>query len=477
MYGPIGAYIKVAPGKEQYAKLAEKALGGNNLDRFIVTNDHDRKVFQALRDQAKCQGKECGLYQVSVHPRFQVPAPPSDAVETVASTLLISNDVVFNCLVDNARIDQRALAPSKEVSERHLLKSENGRYSIKGNINEVYFLPSGDKWTVQNGSMSIASNESGLRGQRIGVDRSEAIAEAERELAQLNSEVQELRATETDLIRRQKELQRRWNQHKRAYKENLDRIDKLSSEIEDIRTEMETTANITIDTTDLEEDIAQTEELVTNLDEQLAERQKDLEDLEPEIDDVRRRLEEVATRNEKVILDMQEAETKLEACLSRQTQSDAFVQKRKQKLDQYKEVLEKHQSKVDETDQQKKEALLKARTLTLKQKFQQEQEADNGSQVKFEFDEEDLEQVEIQKMPKTSEFYATKIHRQREKIEIEKEKKALSNEDPAAALQKWQNALQKLEGSQKVVKDTQVLLQTLEADLTDRKRRFVGFVF
>jgi hypothetical protein len=40
--GPIGAYVKIVAGKEQFASVAEQAIGMGSLDCFIVTNGHDR---------------------------------------------------------------------------------------------------------------------------------------------------------------------------------------------------------------------------------------------------------------------------------------------------------------------------------------------------------------------------------------------------------------------------------------------------
>ena len=48
--GPIGSFVKIATGKEQFASLAEMALGVGTLDRFIVTNVPDRKTFLKLRE-------------------------------------------------------------------------------------------------------------------------------------------------------------------------------------------------------------------------------------------------------------------------------------------------------------------------------------------------------------------------------------------------------------------------------------------
>lgn len=191
--GPIGAYIKIAHGKEHFAKLAEYALGGI-LDRFIVCNDFDRKELQNIRRLTGCSSRDCNIFQQSTAKRYEVPSPPCDGIETVASTLSISDDVVFNCLVDNVRIDQIALALSKEQSEELLLvQGNNGKESIRwAEIQRVFFLPHGDFWQVKGGYRTMTSSDSrkGLR-QTIGIDRTAAINEAQREKDTLQQEVDE----------------------------------------------------------------------------------------------------------------------------------------------------------------------------------------------------------------------------------------------------------------------------------------------
>lgn len=60
--GPIGNYLKIMQGKEEYAALAEAAFS-IKFDRFIVTNDHDRDIFMSIRKQAKCSPRDCGVFQ------------------------------------------------------------------------------------------------------------------------------------------------------------------------------------------------------------------------------------------------------------------------------------------------------------------------------------------------------------------------------------------------------------------------------
>jgi chromosome segregation ATPase len=94
--GPIAKYMKVAPGKEAFAKVAELAMG-RVLDKFIVTTDEDRKLLQNIRDEYGCQ-QDCGTYQVHIHARYNIPPPPAAGIETVASVFAVSNDLVFNVL-------------------------------------------------------------------------------------------------------------------------------------------------------------------------------------------------------------------------------------------------------------------------------------------------------------------------------------------------------------------------------------------
>ena len=105
--GPIGSYLKVRPGKEMYAELVETAIGEGVLDRFVVFNDHDRKVFLQLRREAGVF-HQCGIFQQSSHARYRVmPAP--QGVETILSVLTVEDDDVFNCLVDSCKFETKAL--------------------------------------------------------------------------------------------------------------------------------------------------------------------------------------------------------------------------------------------------------------------------------------------------------------------------------------------------------------------------------
>ena len=60
--GPIGVHIKIKPGEEKFAGIAELALGSANLGRFIVSNDQDRSILMRFRQELRCNARECGVF-------------------------------------------------------------------------------------------------------------------------------------------------------------------------------------------------------------------------------------------------------------------------------------------------------------------------------------------------------------------------------------------------------------------------------
>jgi hypothetical protein len=156
--GPIGLYIKIAPGMDEYAAVAEFSIGYNTLDRFIATNDHDASLLRQIRKQAGCT-QDCGIFQIDPSPRYNIPGPLGfDGIARVSNVFTIENDIVFNCLIDNTRMEHKAVARDRKFSQDKLLTKNGNHNAIRENINEVY-LPTGDYWTVKGGSLAMFSNE------------------------------------------------------------------------------------------------------------------------------------------------------------------------------------------------------------------------------------------------------------------------------------------------------------------------------
>ena len=248
--GPIGEFLKISAGKEEFAEIGELALGSGVLDRFVVTNDADRKLVQGIRRKCGCL-QDCGIFQVHrSNSRFNVPSPPVNGIETVASVFSIESDLIFNCLVDNCRIEKIGLGRSKDESQAKLLTTDaNGRAAIRGGkIAQVYFMPKGDMWQVRGGQTSLISNERRMR-KTISADKSEAIAATKREIEQLGIELDRATKEEHQWEGEHNKLTKAWNDANRARRSNDKKMNDLIAQIDQIKAEIENAVpNATIDT-------------------------------------------------------------------------------------------------------------------------------------------------------------------------------------------------------------------------------------
>jgi chromosome segregation ATPase len=344
--GPIGFYCKIQPGKEDFAGIAEFALGSGILDRFVVCNDHDRKLLQQIRRKVGCQA-DCGILQQAQHARYNIPDPPQvEGIETLASVISVQNDLIFNCLVDNAKIDERALSRSKEESERHLLVSDgNGRNSIRGNkIKEVFFLPVGDMWKLnKGGSIQLTSNTRKFK-RTIGVDMQGAIREAERELDALKEE-RKIRNQEFGAINaKEREAKIHWNQCKRRMQENEKTSKDSQMEIDNIKAEERNSENVDADTSAEEEEVADAQNALEEIRKSQVDLKQAIEEKKPQIKEIQDILMEITERNKKVLEDLQKAEDALSRWYSERDQQQAKLQRKREKMEQYNNIIEQVRS-------------------------------------------------------------------------------------------------------------------------------------
>lgn len=484
--GPIGAHIQIASGKEEYAKVAECALGSKGLDRFVVTNDRDRQLLQRIREQAQCHSTECGIYQVANAKRYEVPPPPTADVETVASCLNIDNDLIFNAMVDHLRIEARAVCKSKELSERSLLvKDSNNRMSIRGGtIREVFFLPQGDRWTVSNGNLSLTSNSNKLK-QTLGIDKSAAIAELKAEALQLTEEKAQYQQRYTQVVTERKDAQKKWNKDRQAHRKAQARLEDLVEKINQVRAESEESANVTVDTSELEQDVTSAEQVVDALKEQFAERQRELDELLPAVQEAKSRLMEVTARNEKVLADIETAAQDLQDHLQNKTQREEKLKKTKSKLESMNEIIVKQESNVAKLQKDKDGALRKARELHYRRDAErkriEEEDADDDltppttQEMTAEATEEELAAIEPVPTRKDPAYYQSKIERTKKKIEDEKKRRRMTESDPQVAFEKYMRAQKDLDSDMKQLDAIEDNVRLLTKDVKSRKKKWHQF--
>jgi chromosome segregation ATPase len=477
--GPIGAFIKVNPGKEDYRDLAEHALGSGSLERFIVTNNHDRLLLNKIRRQVGCN-RDCGVFQTKRHPRYRVPEPPVDGVETVCSVLNITDDIVFNCLVDFQRIDQKALTRSKKDGEQKLLyRNDSGSLAIRGIANQVYFLPDGDFWQVRGGLQSAISNTQKMRST-IGVDKTAAIHQAQSEANQFETELKEYKMAHSRLEHEHTQHQREWNKAKRAMQENQQMASNLQSEIESLKNDIDNAADITIDTSEYEDDVTQAEQTVDNLRDLEETTQNKLDESRPAIEELTKKKREVTVRLQKIVDDLKSAEEAMTQYLDTQSQRHDELEKKRRKVEQYKEVIAKHQEKITSMNESRELSLLSAKKLTYRIQIRQRtiEESESSPRDPIELSdptEDDLDAIEVIEVQKDVNYYEARIIKVRQKIEHEKKRKAMSNEDPAIAYEKYLRAKTDLDAKMKQIDEIEIKVTEMQEDMKIRRKRWRQF--
>jgi chromosome segregation ATPase len=478
--GPIGAYLKIAPGKEQFASLAEHAMGNGVLDRFIVTNDHDRKLMQSLRQKVGCQA-DCGLFQVSAHAgRYKVPGPPVEGIETIESILNVSDDLVFNCLVDNCKIEENALSRSKDESEQKLLVDEGRRLSLRGKIKKVFFLPKGDNWSVKGGAKQMVANERGQLRQSIGLDKSKALEEAKRDVVSVQNELSVLRREEGRLEHEHREKQKAWTKGKKDAMGLKASINAIVEKIDSIKNEQDTAEHFDTDTSDLEQDVENAQSDLDVLKGRETALQEEISTKEPEVQELKDRVEEVATRNMKVIKEMEEASSALAAYMNSLSQRDEKLDKKRKKLQQLQEIVDQQEAKIGEITNDVKNYLKGSRLLAYARLKRDEEEAEDtldvdASQFSQNPSDEELEAIGINDVEKDPNYYRAKVDKLNKKIEQEKERRNANKEDAMAAFEKYKRAKDIHDGKKAQLNEIEGMKRSLTNDVRKRRVRWEQF--
>ncbi len=478
--GPIGSYLKVVPGKEDFAALAECAMGNGVLDRFVVTNDHDRKVLQQLRQRIGCQS-DCGIFQVAMHSgKFQVPSSPAQGIETVESVLNISDDLVFNCLVDHCKIEERALARTREESEQKLLIDEGGKLSIRGKIKNVYFLPRGDSWSVKGTSKALVSNDKEKLRESIGVDRTKALEEAKREAETVGHELTILKRESSKLEHEHREKQKTWNKAKKEVLALQVSINKIVEDIDFIKSEQDTAENFDTDTTDLEQDVENAQQDLDTIKVRESTLQDEISTKIPIVDELRNRVDEMTARNTKVLQELQAASDELTAYMSSLSQRDEKLEKKRIKLKQLEEIINKQEEKISEINSDVNKYLRHSRLLAYHRIKREDAENDDvaytdGSQFSQDPTDEELEGIDINDVDKDSKYFRAKVEKLSKKIDQEKERRKASKEDALAALEKYKRAKDIVEGKVAQLEEITLVKENLTQDVLRRKERWEQF--
>jgi len=480
VFGPMGAFIKVVEGKEGFAALAEKAMGRRSLDKFVCVHDSDRRLLTKLRNDVQCRGPECGLIMMNesaAQRRYNIDQsiPNVPGIETVSSVLSVEENLVFNCLVDSFKIDIKALAESKELSEQHLLHSGPGnRYSIYGGkVTQVYFKPHGDYWQVRNGNLNMTSNDSGALRQTFGVDKTAALRTSNEELEILKQEHTELRATEREKKIAANETKKQWNQCNKKIR-NLEKLkNDLGGDLEAAKEQLlavQANINSELDTTDLEDEVRNAREFLASQQSKKGRLEQLIADKSPAIESVKNEIEEIKARNVRVANDISEQEKIVNDFDRNRNILEMNLNKKRSNLSKTEEALTTARGVVADCQDKCDKALALARLNQYK--HDKNHMLEDGEE---EVSNEQLSQVEIRESDKHPNDIKAKIQRKERKLSSERQKRQLANQDPEEVKQKYDDARKDLSDKITFVEKIEDNIIDLNRDLKARKKLYKQF--
>mmetsp|Transcript_12716 Transcript_12716/g.12359 ORF Transcript_12716/g.12359 Transcript_12716/m.12359 type:complete len:1152 (-) Transcript_12716:632-4087(-) len=120
--GPLGVHIKMKDGLNRWGEALEKSLF-KILSTFIVTNTDDQRVLMKILNTLGCQQQHSVACQIQC-PRHSVPS--IEGALSVCDAIIVDNDLVFNCIIDQARADQTIMVADEEEVKQHF-EYHNGK--------------------------------------------------------------------------------------------------------------------------------------------------------------------------------------------------------------------------------------------------------------------------------------------------------------------------------------------------------------
>ncbi|RLN64578.1 hypothetical protein BBJ29_006733 [Phytophthora kernoviae] len=230
--GPLGMHVKLPEKFSHFAVAIELALKGT-LGSYLVVNGRDKALLDDLKRQVKCSHNQANIIiaQRTGRRYGNLRLPEGDlASHAVCNVLQVSNDEVFNALIDVCSSESKLLFDDRQTAEESVLHGSSGNFRMTRFVSEVY-IPSGDKFIVRSGNLAFIANKGNHRSSIICQDVEGDIRELEKKLDYLQGNLDVLRRDESQM-RRDREGFRQ------QIKQQNDRIDHLSRRFHQRRTEL-----------------------------------------------------------------------------------------------------------------------------------------------------------------------------------------------------------------------------------------------
>lgn len=198
--GPLGMHVKLPEKFMHLAVAIEIALKGT-LQSYLVVDGRDKAVLDEFKRRVKCPPNQATIIIAKRSQRryanLRVAEGPLEA-HAICNILEVSNDEVFNALVDVCSTESKLLFNDRESAEAEVLRGASGSFRLARFVSEV-FVPSGDKFVVRNGNLAYIANKGSRRSSIICQDVDGELRELTHKLEYVRSQCDVLRRDESAL--------------------------------------------------------------------------------------------------------------------------------------------------------------------------------------------------------------------------------------------------------------------------------------
>ena len=312
--GPLGQYLKVVDKK--YSHVVESILG-NVVSSFLVHCDEDRVALNRMFNREFPGQKRTIVTQQFINQRYNVQGgmvQEMNGTHSLLKLIKIEDNVVFNCYVDQAKIETILVCDEQDVA----MSFTNDQENVPANLQKIICMKPMSEFYPKPHYRSYAMQEKPARFLQVNIKEllqslrhrreeiAEQLQEAENELQQEERRCEEsqnaMKNKRRQITTLNTELQRLNNRIRELkqieYPAQLEE-DALRKEIEDLQTIISATieqeATIKQEMEDLASELAQKEALAKELRTALNSVETEIQKINDKIDELRAKLHEFNT--------------------------------------------------------------------------------------------------------------------------------------------------------------------------------------
>lgn len=199
--GPLGMHVKMKEGFEMWGGALEKSLFNRGiLSSFVVTSADDQRALMKIFKSLKCHHN---IVCQSQSARYSVPT--IEGALTLCDALIVDNDLVFNCIVDQAKIDQTIMVVDEEEVKKHI-ECHNGLNRFRDSRVKKAITEKGTRIEIRMGNQASQLDTAPFK-RLLVADQRELLAGLTERISERKVALKEAKEQQTTLYDQLKVLQ------------------------------------------------------------------------------------------------------------------------------------------------------------------------------------------------------------------------------------------------------------------------------